>query len=107
MMDAVIHEVWGDEAELVRAAVEWAAQRVVRPTDSKRTARAAAELAAAAGRTVTRGGDRGHRGAARLSRRPPPGDALAGRSDESRLYPVGAVARRRGLRPRYQRGERV
>ena len=56
MMDAVIHEVWGDEAELVRAAVEWAAQRVVRPTDSKTTARPASELAAAAGRTVTRGG---------------------------------------------------
>src|ERR1035437_10003389 len=107
MMDAVIHEVWGDEAELVRAAVEWAAQRVVRPTDSKTTARPASELAAAAGRTVTRGGDRGHRGAARLSRHPPPGDALAGRSDESRLHPVRADARRRGLRPRYQRGERV
>jgi glutamate/tyrosine decarboxylase-like PLP-dependent enzyme len=52
-MGSVIHEVWGDEDELVRAAVEWAARRVVRPTDSKTTARTASELAAAAGRTVT------------------------------------------------------
>jgi glutamate/tyrosine decarboxylase-like PLP-dependent enzyme len=52
----VSHEVWGDEAEIVRAAVEWAAQRVVRPTDSKTTARPASELAAAAGRTVTPAG---------------------------------------------------
>jgi glutamate/tyrosine decarboxylase-like PLP-dependent enzyme len=55
-MGSVIHEVWGDETELVRAAVEWAAQRVVRPTDSKTTARPASELAAAAGRTVTPAG---------------------------------------------------
>ena len=55
-MSAVIHEIWGDETELVRAAVEWAAQRVVRPTDSKTTARPASELAAAAGRTVTPAG---------------------------------------------------
>ena len=56
MMGAVRHAVWGDETELVRAAVEWAAQRVVRPTDSKTTARPASELAAAAGRTVTPAG---------------------------------------------------
>jgi glutamate/tyrosine decarboxylase-like PLP-dependent enzyme len=56
MMGAVTHAVWGDETELVRAAVEWAAQRVVRPTDSKTTARPASELAAAAGRTVTPAG---------------------------------------------------
>ena len=49
-------EVWGDETELVRAAVDWAARRVVRPTDSKTTARPASELAAAAGRTVTPAG---------------------------------------------------
>jgi glutamate/tyrosine decarboxylase-like PLP-dependent enzyme len=55
-MGGVIHEVWGDETELVRAAVEWAARRVVRPTDSKTTARPASELAAAAGRTVTQAG---------------------------------------------------
>jgi glutamate/tyrosine decarboxylase-like PLP-dependent enzyme len=56
MMDVVIHEVWGDEDEVVRAAVEWAAERVVRPTDSKTTARPASELAAAAGPTVTPAG---------------------------------------------------
>ncbi len=55
-MGAVIHEVWGDETELVRVALEWAGQRVARPTDSKTTARPASELAAAAGRTVTPAG---------------------------------------------------
>ena len=55
-MGVVIHEVWGDEEEVVRAAVEWAAGRVVRPTDSKTTARPASELAAAAGPTVTPAG---------------------------------------------------
>src|SRR5450755_1327609 len=55
-MGVVIHEVWGDEDEVVRAAVDWAAGRVVRPTDSKTTARPASELAAAAGRTVTPAG---------------------------------------------------
>jgi glutamate/tyrosine decarboxylase-like PLP-dependent enzyme len=44
---------WGDESEAVRLALEWAAQRVVRPTDPKSTARPASELAAAAGRTIT------------------------------------------------------
>jgi glutamate/tyrosine decarboxylase-like PLP-dependent enzyme len=52
----VTHEVWGDETELVQAAVTWAAQRVVRPTDSKTTARPASELAAAAGSTITPAG---------------------------------------------------
>ena len=52
----VVHEVWGDETELVRVLVEWAARRVARPTDSKTTARSASELAAAAGRTVTPAG---------------------------------------------------
>ena len=56
IMGVVIHEVWGDEDEVVRAAVDWAAGRVVRPTDSKTTARPASELAAAAGRTVTPAG---------------------------------------------------
>jgi glutamate/tyrosine decarboxylase-like PLP-dependent enzyme len=55
-MSLVIDEVWGDEGEVVRAAVEWAAGRVVRPTDSKTTARPASELAAAAGRSVTPAG---------------------------------------------------
>jgi glutamate/tyrosine decarboxylase-like PLP-dependent enzyme len=52
-MRGVMHEIWGDETELVAAAVDWAAQRVGRPTDSKTTARSASELAAATGRTVT------------------------------------------------------
>ena len=56
IIGSVIHAVRGDETELVRAAVEWAARRVVRPTDSKTTARPASELAAAAGRTVTPAG---------------------------------------------------
>jgi hypothetical protein len=77
-MVAVIHEVCGDEAELVRAAVEWAAQRVARPTDSETTARPVSELAAAAGRTVTPAGIGGTEGAARLSRHPFACDAFAG-----------------------------
>ena len=56
MMRGVIHEIWGDETEVVGTAVEWAAQRVGRPTDSKTTARSASELAAAAGCTVTPAG---------------------------------------------------
>ncbi len=47
------HEIWGDETELVRAAAEWAAMRVVRHTDPKTSPRPASELAAAAGPTVT------------------------------------------------------
>lgn len=53
---AVTSEIWGDEAKLVQAAAEWAAQRVVKPTDSKTTARSPVELAAAAGPTVTPAG---------------------------------------------------
>jgi glutamate/tyrosine decarboxylase-like PLP-dependent enzyme len=47
---------WGDESEVVRAAGDWAARRVVRPTQSKTTARPPEELAAAAGDTVTASG---------------------------------------------------
>ena len=53
---ASTHDVWGDETEVVRLALEWAARRVVRPTDPKSTAHPASELRAAAGRTVTPGG---------------------------------------------------
>jgi len=44
--------VWGDEYRVVREAMDWAAQRVVRETDPKTTARSADELRAAAGTTV-------------------------------------------------------
>ncbi|MEP6852098.1 MAG: aminotransferase class V-fold PLP-dependent enzyme [bacterium] len=47
------HPVWGDETEVVHAALDWAAQRVVRPSDPKTTARSAAYLHEAAGRTIT------------------------------------------------------
>lgn len=47
---------WGDESEVVAAAIRWAAQRVLRPSDPTTTARSAAELAVAAGRTVTEAG---------------------------------------------------
>lgn len=46
-------EPWGDETEAVALALDWAARRVVRPTDPKSTARPASELAAAAGATIT------------------------------------------------------
>ena len=46
-------KVWGDESDVVVAAVDWAARRVVRPSDPRATARPASELAAATGRTVT------------------------------------------------------
>ncbi|MHB1710745.1 MAG: pyridoxal phosphate-dependent decarboxylase family protein [Acidimicrobiales bacterium] len=55
---------WGDERDVVSAAVEWAARRVLRPSDPRTTARPASELAAAAGRTITA---RGIGGAAALS----------------------------------------
>ena len=48
--------IWGDETPVVEAAIEWVRQRVVRPSDPKSTARPAAELAAAAGPTITRDG---------------------------------------------------
>jgi len=47
---------WGDESALVHQALEWAAQRIVRPTDSKTTARSAEQLQADAGPTITRTG---------------------------------------------------
>ena len=49
-------DVWGDETEVVRLALDWAARRVVRPTDPKSTAHPASELRAAAGRTITPAG---------------------------------------------------
>jgi glutamate/tyrosine decarboxylase-like PLP-dependent enzyme len=55
--------VWADETDVVARSVEWAARRVARATDPKTTARTAAELAAAAGRTITA---RGIGGAAAL-----------------------------------------
>ena len=55
------HSVWGDETEVVRLALDWAARRVVRPIDPKTTAHPAAELRAAAGRTITRPGSGGPR----------------------------------------------
>jgi glutamate/tyrosine decarboxylase-like PLP-dependent enzyme len=48
--------VWADETEVVQQTVAWAAQRVVRPTDPKTTARPMSDLAAAAGRTITPAG---------------------------------------------------
>ena len=46
------HAVWGDESEVVRLALEWTAQRVVRNTDPWTTAHPETELAAAAGKTI-------------------------------------------------------
>ncbi len=47
------HPVWGNEAEVVRDVVAWAAERVTRASDPKTTARPAAELAKATGATIT------------------------------------------------------
>ncbi|MHB8431093.1 MAG: pyridoxal phosphate-dependent decarboxylase family protein [Acidimicrobiales bacterium] len=47
---------WADERDVVSAAVEWAARRVLRPSDPRATARPASELAAVAGQTITAGG---------------------------------------------------
>ncbi len=47
---------WGDERDVVSAAVAWAARRVLRPSDPRTTARPASELAAAVGRTITASG---------------------------------------------------
>jgi glutamate/tyrosine decarboxylase-like PLP-dependent enzyme len=58
-------QIWGDESEVVAAALGWAAGRVVRPSDPKSTARPASELAAMAGETVTPGGI-GHEAALRI-----------------------------------------
>jgi glutamate/tyrosine decarboxylase-like PLP-dependent enzyme len=48
--------VWGDETAVVGEALEWVRGRVIRPTDPKSTARSAAELAVAAGPTITAAG---------------------------------------------------
>jgi glutamate/tyrosine decarboxylase-like PLP-dependent enzyme len=48
--------VWGDETAVVNEALEWVRGRVIRPTDPKSTARSAAELAVAAGPTITAAG---------------------------------------------------
>ena len=48
--------VWGDETAVVDEAIEWVRRRVIRPSDPKSTARSAADLAAAAGPTITAGG---------------------------------------------------
>ncbi len=48
-----LSSVWGDEADAVEAAIRWATDRVVRPSDPKTTARPAADLATAAGATIT------------------------------------------------------
>jgi glutamate/tyrosine decarboxylase-like PLP-dependent enzyme len=47
------HPIWGDESAVVQAAIDWAAQRVVRRTDPLSTARMESALAQAAGPTVT------------------------------------------------------
>jgi glutamate/tyrosine decarboxylase-like PLP-dependent enzyme len=55
-MTRVQSAIWGDESRIVEGALRWAAGRVVRPSDPKTTARPNAELAAAAGRTITPAG---------------------------------------------------
>jgi len=49
-------DIWGDESAIVQGTLDWAAGRVVRPTDPKSTARPAAQLVADAGRTITPAG---------------------------------------------------
>ncbi|MEO6944081.1 MAG: aminotransferase class V-fold PLP-dependent enzyme [Lacisediminihabitans sp.] len=51
-----VHSVWGDESDIVKLAIDWTAQRVVRHTDPMSTARPASELAADAGPTITPAG---------------------------------------------------
>ncbi len=48
----VAADVWGDEYQVVREAMDWAEARVVRETDPKTTARSAEDLREAAGQTV-------------------------------------------------------
>ncbi|MFN8190559.1 MAG: aminotransferase class V-fold PLP-dependent enzyme [Nocardioidaceae bacterium] len=48
--------VWGDESEGVAAVLSWATSRVFRRSDPLTTARPAAELEAAMGRTISEGG---------------------------------------------------
>ena len=45
-------DVWGDEYPVVRAAMDWAARRVVRETDPKTTARSVTTLRQAVGTTI-------------------------------------------------------
>jgi glutamate/tyrosine decarboxylase-like PLP-dependent enzyme len=52
--------VWGDEASVARAVLDWANNRAVRPGDPKTTALPASELAQAAGATITPKGIGGH-----------------------------------------------
>src|SRR3954469_2489188 len=49
-------DIWGDESDVVKMSIEWAARRVVSHTDPKSTARPASELAARAGATITADG---------------------------------------------------
>lgn len=49
-------DVWGDESDAIGRAMEWARQRVVRPSDPKTTARPSHELAAAVGDVITPAG---------------------------------------------------
>jgi glutamate/tyrosine decarboxylase-like PLP-dependent enzyme len=51
MLDS--YDIWGDETEIVKMSMEWAARRVVGHSDPKTTARPASELAADAGVTIT------------------------------------------------------
>ena len=53
-------DVWGDEADVARAVLEWASTRAVRPGDPKTTALPMSELAQAAGATITPTGIGGH-----------------------------------------------
>jgi glutamate/tyrosine decarboxylase-like PLP-dependent enzyme len=53
---AAAASVWGDETEIATQAVMLAASRISKHSDPKTTARPASELAAAAGKTITRGG---------------------------------------------------
>lgn len=53
--------VWGDESWVVQEVLDWADNRVVRPTDPKSTARPASSLAAEVGVTITSRGIGGHR----------------------------------------------
>ena len=52
-MTTVHHPVWGDEGTTAGVVLDWASNRVVRPTDPKTTARTATELSADAGVTIT------------------------------------------------------
>ncbi|MFV0464382.1 MAG: pyridoxal phosphate-dependent decarboxylase family protein [Nostocoides sp.] len=54
------HPIWGDESLTAYEVVGWANSRVVSPSDPKSTARAASELTAQAGPTVTPDGIGGH-----------------------------------------------